>query len=106
MSVRVGQHSVGFGRFRAPQRNLQRINGLADPAVPQMNASEQQMRGGEVRREIERPIELGGRFPIAFLLEQAPRAIQIERGKLLLIPLPGLRNLRVDPPGVRPGSSG
>ena len=52
-----------------------------------MDAPEQQVRVGEVRRQIQRAIELGDRLAIALLLKQAPRAIQIERRQLLLIPL-------------------
>src|SRR5262249_6146847 len=70
LQVRLAQLDVGRRGFFAPQRDLERVNGLVQAAVAQVDTTEEPMRLGLVRREIDRAAQLGRRFPIVFLLKQ------------------------------------
>ena len=55
-----------------------------------MDTSEQKVPVSQVRRKIQRPVELDDRLAVALLLKQSAGPIQIERRQLLLIALCGL----------------
>src|SRR6186997_511283 len=61
-----------------------------------MDATEQQVSRGLVRREIDRPRQLGDGFAVAALLEQPPPAIEMEGRELLLLALARNRYRVVD----------
>ena len=62
---------------------------------------EQEVRVGQVRREIQRVVQLDHRIAIVFLLKQPAAAIEIERRQLRLLFLLGRRQARDDAAGVR-----
>ena len=106
LHIRLRQRHWPADRLLAPERNLERVDGGRRLARPQIDAAQQQVRLGLVRREIERAAQLGDRLGVVALLEKAAAAIQMKRRQLALLALPVVAISAVDAPNRRASSVG
>ena len=95
----VLQRQIGFcerdpsgRRVLAPQGDLQGVSRVLRSAGPKMDAPDQQVRLGLVRKKVHRPAKFRHGLPILLLLEQPAAAIQVEGGKVALLPLGRIDN--------------
>src|SRR4051812_22880604 len=87
--IRLSEGNVGGRRVFAPERDLEGVDRLARTAAAQVDARDQQVRLGLVRREEHHALQLGHRLAVLFGLVQAARALEMELGDVLLIALDG-----------------
>src|SRR6266571_1891140 len=96
LQIRLPERHVRRRGVPAPDRDFQRIDGLAGPAGAEIDAPDQQVRGGLVGREEDGAPELREGFAVLLHVEQALPALEIELRDALLIPLRGGRQHLVD----------
>src|SRR4029077_14291769 len=94
------EHGMRFGGLVAPDRNIERVDGITHSPASQIDPSEQEMRFCLVGRQKEGPPQLVERITIVFLFVQSPRAIEIKARELLLIALITGGERRLDLPGA------
>ena len=87
LQVRLSQRHAGRRRVFAPDRDLERVDGFLRASAAQVNAADEQMRLGLVRREVDGAPELHHRLAVLFALEQPPAAIEVERSRAPLLAL-------------------
>src|SRR3954447_1478745 len=85
--VRLSERDPAGRGILAPDRDLQRVDGLSRAAVAQVNAADQQVRLRLVRREEYGAAQLGQCFGVLLALEEPATAVQVEPRKVLLIAL-------------------
>ena len=95
------RHVCGRG-FGAPDRDLQRVNRLAQAARPQINPTEKQMGLRLVRRQKERAAQFVDRLAVALLLEQPAYPFEMERRLFPLLALFAGHEKRIESGRARP----
>src|SRR4029079_16789870 len=96
--IGLAERFVGFGRLLAPQRDLERLDGVARPPRPKMQPADEQVRLGLVRRQVDRAPKLRERGAILLALEKPASAIEMERRHLALLALRGPPQRRAGAP--------
>src|SRR4029434_3000360 len=85
---------VGFGKditslhgIAAPDRDLQRVEGILESPAAKVYAAKQQMRVVIIGSEIDGALKLGNRFGVAFALECPTCHVEMKRSQLALLAL-------------------
>src|SRR3954447_17078569 len=90
LQVRFAQCDPCRGGVRAPDRDLQGIDGLLGTPGAKQNPADEQVCLGLVRGQVDRPPQLDERLSILLPLIQPSAAIEMEGGQFALLPLGGV----------------
>src|SRR5262245_4846739 len=100
-NVRVGKCHARGRRVAAPDRDLQRIDGVARTAAAQVDSPYQEVRLRLVGRQEHGLMELRHRLAILLLLVQPAAALEMELCQVLLVVLRRVQDRLIDRRGIR-----
>src|SRR5262249_5059522 len=87
--IRLSEGDVCGRRVSAPERDLQRVDGLFRAAGAQVDAPDEQVRLGLVWRQEHHPLQLGHRLAVLLGLVEPAGALEVKPRDVLLIALCG-----------------